>query len=195
MIYVPLPSALLPSMAHCAPTLVAKAAEGIPGMCWQPAAAPATPHSPSSVPYCRPLSPQGPFCQVDNTHRTCQVSETFTLTNGGRKTHVVMCLPQRSRTLAGCLCSAIWSERDDVHIARTWPPIPAEEMAQGLHEGWLMAGNCSRALTLTGGRAKLPGGRRMMLPACAAAAGCNAGMALLCDVSAAAASVVVCGVE
>ncbi|WIA30082.1 hypothetical protein OEZ86_000177 [Tetradesmus obliquus] len=104
------------------------------------------------------MSPQGPFCQVDNTNRTCQVGETFTLTNGGRKTHVVMCLPQRSRTLAGCLCSAIWSERDDVRIARSWPPMAADEMAQGLHEGWLMAGNCSRALTLAGGRAKLPGG-------------------------------------
>jgi hypothetical protein len=65
-----------------------------------------------------------------------------------------MCLPQRSRTLAGCLCSAVWSERDDVYLSRTWPPMPADDLAQGLHEGSVMAGNCSRALNLPGVQAR-----------------------------------------
>jgi hypothetical protein len=112
---------------------------------------------------CCPSSLQGPFCQVDNTNRTCQSSETFTLTNGGRKTHVVMCLPQRTRTLAGCLCSPIWTEREDVHLDRTWPPMEAETMAKGLHEGWLMAGNCTNAKTLPGGLVRLPGGQAWLL--------------------------------
>eukprot|EP00879_Flechtneria_rotunda_P018025 GHRR01018891.1.p1 GENE.GHRR01018891.1~~GHRR01018891.1.p1 ORF type:complete len:1346 (+),score=395.98 GHRR01018891.1:182-4219(+) len=94
----------------------------------------------------------GPFCEVNDAGTLrCPAGETLRMDNGGRRMRVVPCLPQRQRTLAGCLCSPYWSERNDIDLKPSWPIMPRALMLQGLHQGWLMAGNCSAALNLPGG--------------------------------------------
>lgn len=117
---------------------------------------------------------QGPFCKVNTTTTRCPAGETLSMSNGKSKFLVVPCLPQRVRTLAGCLCSNYWTERNDIDLSQShsWPILPTAQMQDGLHQGWLLAGNCSRALDLPGGPPRVAddvvpaGGRHTVRHAC-----------------------------